>query len=79
VPTWDDLNATRLGPLVAYTTDPQGAVTVFHFCTAAIDWIDTAIPADDVTNAQPLTLADDLDWTCCGLHGRVHAGHWSPA
>lgn len=80
MPTWDDLGATRISPLVAYTTDTTGAVTIWHWCTEATDWIPASITADDATTAHPLTLTDDLDWTaCCGLHGRVRNGRWAPS
>lgn len=80
MPTWDDLGATRISPLVAYTTDTTGDVTIWHWCTAAGDWTPTTIPPPGIATAQPLTLTETLDWTaCCGLQGRVRGGRWAPA
>lgn len=79
MPAWDDLNAARITPLIAYTE--ADGVTLWHWCVAADpgDWLPTPITADDVTGHDPLGLSDLVNWPCCGLRGHIRTGHWSPA
>lgn len=79
MPSWDDLNAIRISPIVAWTDNGADGITLWHWCTTADDWVSTPVPAEDVTSRTPLDLADITTWPCCGLQGHIHHDRWTPA
>jgi hypothetical protein len=79
MPTWDDLNATRISPIVAWTDNGPDSLTLWHWCSSAADWTSTPVETDAVTSRSPLTIKDLTDWSCCGLRGHIRNGRWTPA
>lgn len=81
MPSWSELNATPIAPLVAYTHGEADGLTLWHWCVAAADgegWLPSPVPADGVTSLDPLDLTDLVVWPCCGLRGHIHNGRWTP-
>lgn len=63
--------------------------TFWHWCAALADvpedrtvtggWVAAGTSAHTLVSREPLHLEPSLLWNCCGLHGFVRGGVWTPA
>jgi hypothetical protein len=62
---------------------------LWHRCAALADvpeertvhgpWVATNTEGHTLLSREPLHLEPSLLWQCCGLHGWVRGGTWTPA
>lgn len=53
--------------------------TVWHWCTTSQRWQARGTRNHDVLSLDPLHLEPSLLWNCCGKHGWIRNGEWTPA
>lgn len=51
----------------------------WHWCPKRGRWRGAGTGQHTVISREPLHLEPSLVWPCCGLHGWVWQGIWSPA
>jgi hypothetical protein len=82
------LTVTALAEDIYYGWHPDHANPIFwHWCTPAdpertasgTRWIAANTESHQMVNRDPLHLEPSLLWECCGLHGWVRDGRWTPA
>lgn len=51
----------------------------WHWCTSGGRWVGQGTSDHTLVSREPLHLEPSLLWNCCGLHGFLREGIWSPA
>ncbi|MFJ6841335.1 hypothetical protein ACIQRE_01550 [Streptomyces griseoluteus] len=63
--------------LTAVPSDPNP--WFWHWCPPRGRWEGHATGNHDLISRRPLHLEPSLLWPCCGTHGWVRDGQWTPA
>lgn len=54
-------------------------ILVWHWCPPAGRWRAANVRKHTLVVADPLHLEPSLLWDCCGTHGYIRGGLWTPA
>lgn len=52
---------------------------IWHWCAKRGHWTGAGTGRHDLVSREPLHLEPSLIWPCCGLHGWIRSGLWTPA
>lgn len=63
---------------------PNSGILVWHWCEANVEgprWMAAGVIRHVVMSEpdEPLHLEPSLLWPCCGKHGYIRDGRWTPA
>lgn len=92
-PTLWNVGAVDAGADIYYRTTPDDptitGVLVWHWCTShapgdgpTVDqgrWMAAGLAAHTLVALDPLHIEPSLLFGCCGTHGFIRGGRWTPA